>query len=429
MWWKGDRIVVPNVRYVRSALLWDYHDSPFAGHLGVNKTLHNLQRSFRWQGMFTDISNYIRTCVSCQRSKCSATKPAGLLQPLHVPRGPWDSISADFITGLPKAKTGFDAIVVFVDRLTKYVHLAPTTTKCTAQTWAELFMQHVFCNHGCPLEVISDRGPQFAGNYIRSLADRMRITWNMSTAFHPQTDGQTERTNRTVEDMLRHFVSPTMTNWDELLVNAQFAINNACHWQESVQNTLFYLNHGRHPRTPLGVSLGRTLPSQSRNPASAAFTLHNVMQTTLARAKTCMLAAQQRQKHYYDKRHMLAEIAVGSNVLLATTNLHLKTVGTCKLIPRWVGPFKVTARVGGMSYRLDLPACMHQIHNVFHISLIKQYRSDGRTQPPPPPELVEDHPEWTVEQILDHRVVKRGNQHKLEYLIGWEGYGEEHNTW
>ena len=216
-----------------------------------------------------------------------------------------------------------------------------------------------------------------------------------------------------------------MTNWDELLVNAQFAVNNA--WQESVQNTPFYLNHGRHPRTPLGASLGRTLPSQSRNPASAAFSLH--MQTTLARAKTCMLAAKQRQKHYYDRMHMPAEIAIGSDVLLATTNLHLKTVGTRKLIPRWVGPFKVTACIGGLSYRLELPARMHQNHNVFHISLIKQYRSGGRTQPPPPPELVEDHPEWTVEQILDHRVVKRGNRRKLEYLIGWEGYGEEHNPW
>ena len=95
-----------------------------------------------------------------------------------------------------------------------------------------------------------------------------------------------------------------------------------------------------------------------------------------------LLPPDQRQKHYYDKRHMLAEIAIGSNVLLATTNLHLKTFSTRKLIPRWVGPFKVTARVGAMSYCLDLPACMHQIHNVFPISLIKQYRGDGRTQPP-----------------------------------------------
>ena len=122
---------------------------------------------------------------------------------------------------------------------------------------------------------------------------------------------------------------------------------------------------------------------------------------------------------------MPAEIAIGSDVLLATNNLHLKKVGTRKLIPRWVGPCKVTARIDALSYRLDLPACMHQIHNVFHISLMKQYRSDDRTQPPSPPELVEAHPEWTVEQILDHKIVKLGNQR----LIGWEGYGEEHNNW
>jgi len=122
-----------------------------------------------------------------------------------------DSVSTDFVTGLPKTKTGHDAILVFVDRLTKYVHIVPTTTKCTAKTWAELFIQHVFCNHGLPLEVISDRGPQFAGKYNQALSDRLRISWNMSTAIHPQPDGQTERMNRTVEDMLRHFVSPTMT--------------------------------------------------------------------------------------------------------------------------------------------------------------------------------------------------------------------------
>lgn len=205
-----------------------------------------MQRTL-WQGMFTDINYYVRTCLSCQRSKRVSGKPSGLLQPLHIPHGPWDSVSTDFVTGLPKTKAGFDAILVFVDRLTKYVHIAPTTTKCTTKAGADLFVQHIFCNHGLPLETISDTGPQFASKYAHALADRISINWNMSTAFHPQTDGQTERMNRTVEDMLRHFVSPTMTDWDELLVHVQFAINNA--WQESVQNTPCYLNLGCHPRT------------------------------------------------------------------------------------------------------------------------------------------------------------------------------------
>ena len=150
----------------------------------------------------------------------------------------------------PACKAGFDAIIGFGDRLTKYVHLASTHTTCTATTLADLFM-HVFCNHGLPLSTVSDKGTQFAGHFSRALADKLRITWNLFTAFHPQNDGQTEHNNRTVEDMPRHFVTPTMTNWDELLVSAQFAVNNA--WQEFIRNsfnTPFFLNHGRQPRTP-----------------------------------------------------------------------------------------------------------------------------------------------------------------------------------
>ncbi len=167
----------------------------------------------------------------------------------------------------------------------------------------------------------------------------------MSTAFHPQTDGQTERMDCTVEDMLRHFVSPTMTDWDELRVHAQFAISNAR--QKPVQNTPFYLNHGRHPRTFLSALLerGRTLPSKSKYPASAPFAQH--MQSTMTHAKTCMLNAQQRQKHYYDKRHVPSVSEVGAEVLLATTDLHLRTTGTRKLIPRWDAPFKVLAHMCG----------------------------------------------------------------------------------
>ena len=167
LWWTGDRLVIPNVSRVRTALLWDYHASPYAIHHGVNKTLHDMQRSFWWQGMFSDINAYIRLCVSCQRSKWSLVKPSGLLQPLYLPHGPCDSVLTDFVTGLPKTKADHDAVLVFVDRLTKHVYIVPTTIECTAKTWADLFIQHVFCNHGLPLEVISDRGPQFAGKYCK----------------------------------------------------------------------------------------------------------------------------------------------------------------------------------------------------------------------------------------------------------------------
>lgn len=167
--------------------------------------------------MFTDINHYVHACLSCQCSKRVSGKSSGLSQPLHIPHDPCDSVSTDFVIGLPNTKVGFDAILVFVDRLTKYVHIAPTTPKCTAKAWADLFVQHIFCNHGLPLEIISDRGLQFSSKYAQALADRMSINYKMSTAFHPQTDGQTECMNCTAEDMPR----PTMTHWDELLAHVQ----------------------------------------------------------------------------------------------------------------------------------------------------------------------------------------------------------------
>ena len=115
LWWKGDRIAVPQVKFLRSALIWDYHDSPYAGHLGINEALHNMQRTFWWPGMFSDINEHVRTCVSCQRSKRRPGKPTGLLPPLHIPQGPCDSVSTDFATGLPKTKAGY---VLFSSLLT-----------------------------------------------------------------------------------------------------------------------------------------------------------------------------------------------------------------------------------------------------------------------------------------------------------------------
>ncbi len=403
----------------------EFHDSVYSGHLGVNKTLHIMERYFWWPNMVKTIGSFVSTCVSCQRNKQPSTKPAGLLQPLDVPGRPWASVSTDFISGLPVTKSGFDAIVVFVDRLTKYVHVVPTTTRCTAKMWTNLFVVHVFANHGMVDEVIFDRGPQFAGKFNEHLAERLGIKWKLSTAYHPQTDGQTERTNRTIEDMLRHFVSPATDDWDQYLPEIQFAINNA--WQESVRNTPFYLNYGFHPKTPLAAILPKGRELASKNPASAKYSLH--MQQTLAKAKRCMLDAQQRQKHYYNGRHKPSDFLVGNLVLLATKFLNLRTGGTKKLWPRWVGPFMITTRIGSMAYRLELPGSMRSIHNVFHVSLIKEYKSDGRTQPPPAPDIIGDLPEFTVQKILKHRHVVRGRQDRLEFLVSWTGYGDEHNTW
>ncbi|KAL1920728.1 uncharacterized protein VTP21DRAFT_11363 [Calcarisporiella thermophila] len=177
--------------------------------------------------------------------------PAGLLQPLPIPTRRWEQISMDFIFQLPKTKRGFDAILVIVDRLTKRAHFIPTTTNASAVEVAEIFMQNIFKLHGLPAHIISDRDPQFTSRFWKALFEKLGTRLAMSTAFHPQTDGQTERTNRTLEEMLRCYVNYKQDNWDTQLHIAKFAYNNASSASTGISPFLF--DTGQPPMTPVNL--------------------------------------------------------------------------------------------------------------------------------------------------------------------------------
>ena len=229
----------------------------------------------------------------------------------------------DLITALPETKDGHDAVVVFVDALTKMVHFRACRTDANAEAVARLFVDTVVRLHGIPGELLSDRDTRF-------------ISLKLSSSYHPQTDGQTERVNRVLEEFLRHYVSPEQNDWDRLLPMAEFAVNNA--WHESVQNTPFFLNYGQHPMTPASVAI------DFKSPAAADFTA--TLQSALTRAKQLLAEAQQRQKAYADRHRREVTLKVGDKVLLSTRNLQLKNKGTKKLLPKWVGPFDITQCVG-----------------------------------------------------------------------------------
>jgi len=250
LWCHGHQAYVPTAQ-LQQQFIKTLHDTPYSGHKGVTKTLAAVQKLFWWPGMRAAVTSYVTTCASCQRNKVQGKKPIGLLQPLEVPAAPWSEVTMDFITGLPCTALGNDAIMVFCDRLTKMVHFAPCTRYSRCHRRAKLFRDRVFAAHGLPVSIVSDRDTRFKSDFWMSLMGLLGVKHKMSTAFHPQTDGQTERVNRVLEEYLRHYVSPSHDNWDELLPLAEFAYNNSVH--EAVRETPFFLNSGVHPRLPGAV--------------------------------------------------------------------------------------------------------------------------------------------------------------------------------
>jgi hypothetical protein len=417
IWYRGEQVVVPNDTVLRQRIVAETHDCPYSGHLGVVRTQKALQRTYHWGSMNKDAEDWVRTCSACQRNKATNQVPAGLLKPLAIPGRRWERVSLDLITAMPKTKRGHDAIVVYVDALSKMTHFAATTTDASAQEMSRLFMHNVTRLHGVPRSIVSDRDGRFISKFWREQHRLLGTTLSMSTSFHPQTDGATERMNRTLEDMLRHFVTPSQDNWDELLDAAEFAVNNA--WQASVRNTPFMLNSGQHPLTPV------TLDTDTHVPAAKAYTTQ--LREAVILARKCLEAAQHRQKAFADKRRRDVSYSVGEAVLLNTKNIHLKNPGTRKLLPKWMGPFRILRQVNEVAYTLELPPSWHRLHSTFHVDVLKPYHSDKRVQPPPPKMDVDGEMEFEVETILGHKGTRGAKN--LQYLVSWLGYGQEHNSW
>ena len=426
VWYKGDKLVVPDVPAIKRSILYELHDAPYSGHVGIDKTLAAVQRQFWWPGLTSFVTDYVRTCDSCQVHKSANTKPPGLLMPLPTPEGPWDSVSMDFIPGLPMTPSGHDCILVFVCRLTKMVHIVPTVTTVTAEQTAQLYRDHVWKHHGTQLTMVSDRGPQFNSRFMAELTRLLGTKQCLSTAFHPQSDGQTERVNRVLQDMLRHYVSAQRDDWDQHLAAAEFAINNADH--ASTGFSPFALVYGRAPRVPFETPAGQPRPADS--PVKAVAELRARLEADLKRAKQLLNDAKSRQKHYADGKRSDLSFQPGDMVLLNTKNIRLKGPSSRKLTPKWLGPFAVESVINPVAYKLALPSSM-RIHPTFHVSLLKPYHTSGRVQPPPPPvEVDEDGGQWfAIESILDHRVVRRGRKETREYQIRWQGYGPDHDSW
>lgn len=397
----------------RLDVLREYHDQPLAGHLGPERTKELVSRHFIGKGLNAFIKEYVTTCQSCQRNKTRRHKPYGKLQPLPIPETPWKSISMDFIDQLPKS-AGFDSILVVIDRRTKMGIFEPCKTNITAPELAKLFIRAVVSKHGLPDFVVSDRGNKFVSKFWKDLMKALHIKHSKSTAYHPQTDGQTERVNQALEEFLRHFSNYQQTNWADLLPIAEFAYNNGRHSTTTISP--FYANYGFHPRF-------NTLETHNRDVRPHLDNLYSTYETLTHRIRE----AQLRQKLYHDRRRMDPP-DFGDEVYLSTAALKTKRK-TKKLDHKYVGPFKVFQRKGPNHYQLELPHSL-RIHNVFNVSRLEPAKSNTiphRHQTPPPPIHVEsDAEEYEVAEVLDSKL----DHGKLYYLVKWEGYENPNdNTW
>ena len=424
LYFQQNAVVIPNHADLRASLMHEYHNTPFSGHQGYHRTAKLLEKDYWWPTLRSDVLSHVKTCGTCQRNKGATKRPFGEAQPLPVPDHQWKDISMDFITHLPPTRSGYTSIMVVVDRLTKMVHFLPTFDSVSAEDVAALFRDRVFCLHGMPQSIVSDRDVKFTSAFWQELHRLLDVKLNLSTAYHPQTDGQTERMNRVLEDMLRHFVNRHHDDWDQFLATAEFAINNA--ENSSVQNTPFMLNYGRHPLVPANMQEhlrdAKLWQKHERVPAANIFI--DKISKAISLAKQAMHQARERQLQILSGKSRPHPFEPGQRVLLSSKNVKLRSSGTPKLQPRWLGPFKLIKLVGSQAAELELPSTM-KIHDVFHVSLLKPFHSQPGEVANPPVVYVDGDQEFDVEYIRRHR----GSKRNQEYLVHWTGYPPAYDSW
>ena len=237
---------------LRLLVLKEEHDSPIVGHRGEKTTVAVVSKRYYWPYMKEEIVHFVKTCVKCQINQASYQKQAGLLQPLPIPRGPWYSVSMDFITSLLELQ-GYDAIFVMVDRFSKLAHMVPTLGTATALETAKLFLNAWWRHHELPRVIVSDRDPKFTSAFWRHFFRKVRTKLTFSTAFHPQTDGQTERVNGVLNQYLRNFVSADQRDCVDYVGLVEFSYNAATY---SVTKQLpFKVAYGVEPLQPASLAL------------------------------------------------------------------------------------------------------------------------------------------------------------------------------
>ncbi|CDF39069.1 unnamed protein product, partial [Chondrus crispus] len=365
-----NRLCIPKGK-IREIVLHDNHESLFGAHRGFKKTLQYVRRHLYWPSMNKELHEYIKTCPKCQEAKSLTQNKVGKFRPFPLPLKKWEQISMYFIFDLPRTNTNKSAILVVVDKLSKHTHFVPIESNHTAKDTAEVFYNEIYKHHGLPRKIISDRDTRFTSTLWKEIMKLLRVKLNLSTAFHPQTDGQSERAFRTLQEMLRCFVSYTQRDWSKHLPGLEFAYNN--HISDTTKQTPFFLEYGQHP-----LSVSDVLHSDgSETPTVTTQRFLENIRRANEIAKLSITASNERNAQKVNKHRRDHSFHLGDQVMLSTKNLPLKTGRSKKLSPKYIGPFEVIdILASGNAYKLQLPEKYQNLHPTFHISLLKPYYND-----------------------------------------------------
>lgn len=405
-----DQVFVPPC--LVSAILTSCHDGPAMGHPGIVKTIQNLQHDYWWPSLKADAERYVRRCEVCQRTKPATGRPNGLLQPLPVADRPWQHLSCDFVGPLPMS-SGFNFVLTVVDRFTKMAVFLPCTKNITSFEFAKLFVRKVYSRFGLPSTIVTDRGPQFTAMVWQSLATLLGINHRLSTAYHPQTDGQSEIVNKALGQYLRIFSNLEQTDWSSHLPYAEFCYNSTPHSATGIPPIVAY--SGYEPRRSLDQPASS--PDDKAVPRATRFAkdlnkLHKAMYKALADAN-------ERYAEVYNRRRRNIRFKEGEWVWLNTKNLRTMRPSK-KLDNRFAGPYKIDKVINDLAYRLKIHD-RTSLGRTFHIDLLKKFEGKEPKSDSEAPAL--SYGSTSPVSILASRTVRGQKQWKISWStmeISWE---------
>ncbi|GKA43625.1 reverse transcriptase domain-containing protein [Tanacetum coccineum] len=374
-----DRIWVPLKGDVRTLIMDEAHKSKYSVHPGADKMYYDLRDRYWWPGMKKDIAVYVSKCLTCLKVKAEHQRSSGLLQQPEIPEWKWEGIAIDFVTKFPRTSSGHDIIWVIVDRLTNSGHFLPMREDYKMDRLARLYLNEIVARHGVPISIISDHDSRFTSRFWQSMQEVLGTRLDISMAYHPQTDGQSEHTIQTLEYMLRVCVLDFGGSWDAHLPLVEFSYNNS--YYSSVRCAPFEALYGRKCRSSI----------------------------------------------------MWAEIGEGDHVLLKVSPWKgvVRFGKKGKLVPRFVGPFESIEKVGPVAYRLDLPDELNGVHDTFHVSNLNKCLADLTLQVPLDEIQVDAKLNFVEElvEILEQEVKKLKRSRISIVKVRWNSKRGPEFTW